>query len=200
MEFSSNDLKVTGLLSTSCMLLEMASCLVWPTTFTFRPISMPPSCNPTLCTALTTHLSPTIPINQNFHGPPVTPSNTYHHCIHLPILALPVLHSKQQESMHHTSHIVQFCAMLEPWQHPLYGPICKLQPTNWLLHVCQDGSTHLLVSNASVQKNKQSRFACVINHDNTMLWKGVGLALGSADDMYSGRAEAFGILTGLLFL
>jgi len=32
------------------------------------------------------------------------------------------------------------------------------------------------------------------------LWKGVGLAPGTADDMYSGRAEAFGLLAALLFL
>jgi len=34
----------------------------------------------------------------------------------------------------------------------------------------------------------------------TTLWSGVGLAPGHAKDIYSGRAEAFGILAGLLFL
>jgi len=32
------------------------------------------------------------------------------------------------------------------------------------------------------------------------LWKGVGLAPGTADDMYSGRAKAFSLLAALLFL
>jgi len=51
-----------------------------------------------------------------------------------------------------------------------------------------------------VQKTKQSGFAWVIAHDDRSLWKGVGLAPGTANDMYSGRAEAFGLLAALLFL
>jgi len=57
-----------------------------------------------------------------------------------------------------------------------------------------------MVSDASVQKNKQSGFAWTINHGDTTIWTGVSLALGPAEDMFSGRAEAFGILAGLLFL
>jgi len=57
-----------------------------------------------------------------------------------------------------------------------------------------------LISDASVQKNKQSGFAWVISHHTQPLWKGIGLTLGQASDMYSGRAEAFGLLTGLTFL
>jgi len=56
-----------------------------------------------------------------------------------------------------------------------------------------------MVSDASVQNNKQSRFVWVINHGDTTIWTGTGLALGDAEDMYSGRAEAFGVLAGLLF-
>jgi len=58
----------------------------------------------------------------------------------------------------------------------------------------------LIISNASVQKTKQSSFAWVIAQDDQSLWKGVGLAPGTADNMYSGRAEAFGLLAALLFL
>jgi len=57
----------------------------------------------------------------------------------------------------------------------------------------------MLVSNASVQRNKQSRFAWVINHGDNTIWTGMGLALGDAEDMYLGRVEAFGVLAGLLF-
>jgi len=57
-----------------------------------------------------------------------------------------------------------------------------------------------LVSDASVQKNKQSGFAWVITNKNTTMWRGVGLAPGHAEDMYSGWAEAFGLLAGLLFI
>jgi len=49
-------------------------------------------------------------------------------------------------------------------------------------------------------KNKQSSFAWLIMHDTTTLWKGVGLAPGTADDIHSGQAVAFGLLAGLLFL
>ena len=31
------------------------------------------------------------------------------------------------------------------------------------------------------------------------MWKGVGLAPGTEDDMYSGRAEAFGLMAAILF-
>jgi len=58
----------------------------------------------------------------------------------------------------------------------------------------------ILVSNASVQKSKQSSFAWIITHDTTTLWKGIGLAPGTDEDIYSGRAEAFGLLAGLLFI
>jgi len=54
----------------------------------------------------------------------------------------------------------------------------------------------LLVSDASVQKTKQSGFAWVITNKTITLWKGVGLAPGNAEDMYSGRAEAFGLMAG----
>jgi len=43
-----------------------------------------------------------------------------------------------------------------------------------------------LVSDASVQKNHNSGFAWTNAHHKTILWQGVGLALGNASDMYSG--------------
>jgi len=66
--------------------------------------------------------------------------------------------------------------------------------------ICQAHGLILLVSDASVQKNKQSGFAWVITNRTTPLWRGVGLAPGPAEDMYSGRAEAFGLLAGLIFI
>jgi len=32
------------------------------------------------------------------------------------------------------------------------------------------------------------------------LWKGVGIAPGTAEDMYSGHMEAFGVLAAMIFL
>jgi len=57
-----------------------------------------------------------------------------------------------------------------------------------------------LISNALVQKNKQSGFTWVISHHAQPLWKGIGLALGHASEIYSRRAEAFGLLASLTFL
>jgi len=58
----------------------------------------------------------------------------------------------------------------------------------------------MIVSDASIQNNGQSGFAWVIAHHATPLWCGMGLAPGPAEDMYSGRAEAFGVLTAIHFL
>jgi len=40
----------------------------------------------------------------------------------------------------------------------------------------------------------------VIAHQSTPLWWGMGLAPGVVEDMYSGQAEAFGILAATTFL
>ncbi len=58
----------------------------------------------------------------------------------------------------------------------------------------------MIVSDASIQKNGQSRFAWLIANDHVILWCGHGLAPGPQDDTYSGRAEAYGILAVLIFL
>jgi len=82
----------------------------------------------------------------------------------------------------------------------MFEPTCKLQPTNTLLEHCKPQNLLYIVSNASLQKNNHSGYAWVITHNDTALWHGLGLALGSADNMYSGRAEALGLMATLLFL
>jgi len=94
----------------------------------------------------------------------------------------------------------QFCAQLSPWQCPLFGPISKIQPTPKLLRLCQTHTPVLLVSNASVQKNHHSDFAWIIATNEKTLWRGVGLALDQAKDMFWGQAEAIWLLAALLFL
>jgi len=89
--------------------------------------------------------------------------------------------------------------MLQPWQCPLYGKIYRYTNTTTLNALCAQHHPITLVSDASVQKNKQSGFAWIITQGDRYLWAGVGLAPGHAEDMYSGRAEAFGVLAGLLF-
>jgi len=58
----------------------------------------------------------------------------------------------------------------------------------------------MIISDASVQKNKQSGFAWIIAQNCTTLWHGAGLAPGSADDIYLGCAKAYGILAAIMFL
>jgi len=58
----------------------------------------------------------------------------------------------------------------------------------------------MLISDASVQKNGRSGFAWVIAAGPTPLWRGLGLAPGAADDIHSGRAEAFGLLAATIFI
>jgi len=96
--------------------------------------------------------------------------------------------------------MAQFRTTLEIWQTPMFGPIHQLQPTWSILQVNQQGGRLSLISDASVQKTKQSGFAWILAHDTRTLWTGVGLAPGHADDIYSGQAEAFGLLAGLTFL
>jgi len=57
-----------------------------------------------------------------------------------------------------------------------------------------------MVSDASIQKNGQSRFAWIIANNHVILWHGHGLAPGPIDDTYSGHAEAYGILAAVTFL
>jgi len=64
----------------------------------------------------------------------------------------------------------------------------------------QNWGTIMLVSDASIQNSKQSGFAWVITHNNMTLWKGLGVAPGPAEDIYSGQAKAFGLIAGLTFL
>jgi len=58
----------------------------------------------------------------------------------------------------------------------------------------------MIVSDGSVQNNSQSGFAWVIAKEVNPLWQGLGLAPSPIEDMYSGQAEAFGLLAALSIL
>jgi len=58
----------------------------------------------------------------------------------------------------------------------------------------------MIVSDASVQKDGHSSFAWVIANGVTPVWRGMGLAPGPEEDMYSSCAEAFGLLAATLYL
>jgi len=57
----------------------------------------------------------------------------------------------------------------------------------------------IISSNAGVDAAKHSCCAWSI-YGETTLWKGEGVIPGNSNDTYSGRLEAFGVLTALLFL
>jgi len=144
--------------------------------------------------------SATIPTNQQFNGDPVTPTDTHQRRVNLPIPSY--VHPKQQEDtpQSYRSLIHQFRQTLQHWQSPLFGPLQKLRPTNTIANLCATHQNVAIVSDASVRKHNHSGFAWVIANDAVALWRGVGLAPGTSDDMYSGRAEAFGLLAALTFL
>ncbi len=145
-------------------------------------------------------ISATIPTNLSFEGPPITPTDTHWHWINLPISSITDDNQIPPPPRAMQSISEQLQLTLKPWQKPLIGPVQKLQPATQLCDLCWHQHPILIISNASVQKTKQSGFAWVIAQDDQSLWKGVGLAPGTADNMYSGRAEAFGLLAALLFL
>jgi len=141
----------------------------------------------------------TVPTNQQFTGPPVTPYDEHNRVVPLPIPALPHRAGTQTNAYHRTL-MEQFRTTLENWQLPLFGPLQRHQPNPAILEVSLADETISVVSDASVQKSKQSGFAWTIAHGSRILWKGVGLAPGTAEDLYSGRAEAFGLIASLIFL
>jgi len=58
-----------------------------------------------------------------------------------------------------------------------------------------------MVNNALVQKmDTAALHGRVIANELTLLWHRMGLALGPANDMYLGQAEAFGISAATIFL
>jgi len=94
----------------------------------------------------------------------------------------------------------QFRSKLRTWQQPLYGSLRKTKSPNELHKLIMSKQPIMVVSDASVQKSGHSGFAWIVAHDELQLWRGQGLAPGPAEDMHSGRAEAFGILAAVTFI
>ncbi len=87
----------------------------------------------------------------------------------------------------------------EEWATPLWHRICPTAAIDALLTLIQKQQPLIISSDASVDAAKHSCCAWTI-HGATTLWQGEGIIPGNCDDTYSGRSEAFGILTALLFL
>ncbi len=87
----------------------------------------------------------------------------------------------------------------EEWAMPLWHRIRPMAAVDALLTLLQKQQPLIISSDASVDAAKHSCCAWTI-HGTTALWQGEGIIPGNCDDTYSGRSEAFGILTALLFL
>jgi len=83
---------------------------------------------------------------------------------------------------------------------PSFWPHYEMQTDSTATRPKPGPSTADLSKRCIGPENKQSSFAWIITCHETALWKGVGLTPGHADNIYSGRAEAFGLLAALLFL
>ncbi len=87
----------------------------------------------------------------------------------------------------------------QEWASQLWHRVRPMAPIDHLLQAIHSNTHLLLCSDASVDAAKHSCCAWAI-YGRTMLWKGEGVVPGNCDDTYSGRSEAFGILTALTFL
>jgi len=82
----------------------------------------------------------------------------------------------------------------------LFGSLWKAQSANTLHQFLKSSAKLMIVNDASVQKNNNSGFAWVLAHNNQTIWRGTGLAPGPAVDIYSGRAEVYGLLAAITFV
>jgi len=144
--------------------------------------------------------SPTVPSLMTFKGPPITPHDPA--TSHVNLLVMPILHANVASTMPiaFANFQQQFHSTLPEWQKILFGSLQKSYHTKHLYTQLCSMTPIMIVSDASVQKSGQSRFVWVIAEEHTPLWCGMGLAPGPEEDIYSGRAEAFGLLAAISFL
>jgi len=147
-----------------------------------------------------TKFSPTIPTALTFMGAPVTPIDTTTGYVNLPIPWLPQPSPPPATYPTFSTIQKQFRDSLLPWQRPLFGSLRKAHSVNTMYALFQKSTRLIIVSDASVQKNGQSGFAWVIAQDTNPIWRGAGIAPGLEDDIYSGRAEAYGLLAAITFV
>jgi len=99
----------------------------------------------------------------------------------------------------HSELLERLSTPTEKWVAPLWHRIRSLSHTDSLLQTIYNRQTIIISSDASVDAAKHSCCAWSI-YGGITLWQGEGVIPGNCDDTYSGRSEAFGILTALLFL
>ncbi len=112
----------------------------------------------------------TIPTTMAFTGPPVTPLDTIYGRVQLPIPAVVCDPPMQYYASFYATLQQQFQSKLLLWQKLLYGSLCKAFSMHTLHATLSMHHSVMIVSNASVQPNGQSRFAWVIANDAMPLW------------------------------
>ncbi len=168
--------------------------------FSAAPMATTRVALPTMTRRTTMKFSPTVPTTLDFSGPPVTPIDPNMGYIRLPIQPIELTPSKQSTATHYKTLQQQFRTSLPEWQCIMFGSLRKAYSTNTLYGKLVTKTPVMIVSDASVQNDGQSGFAWVIAEKLNPLWRGLGLAPGPAEDMYSGRAEAFGLLAAISFI
>jgi len=85
------------------------------------------------------------------------------------------------------------------WETELWHRVTPHAPLHILRDTLALGLPVLICSDTVLDPTKFSMFSWII-HSTQELWSGDGIVPGHLDDVFSGRSEAFGILTGLRFL
>jgi len=85
------------------------------------------------------------------------------------------------------------------WETELWHHVTPHAPLQMLRDTLVLGVHVLICSDAALDHAKFSMFSWII-HSTQELWSSNGIVLGHLEDVFSGRLEAFGILTGLHFL
>ncbi len=144
--------------------------------------------------------STTIPSTLPFDGTPITPLDPNTGYVKLPTPLIEKPNETPPETGKGDTLARQFRQQMHPWQRPMFGSLRKAGNNKNLIKQLLSERPVMIVSDASVQKNNNSGFAWVIAQENATLWRGLGMAPGPSEDIYSGRAEAYGILAAITFL
>jgi len=144
--------------------------------------------------------STTIPSMLPFDGTPITPLNPNTGYVKLPTLPIEKPNETPPETGTGDTLARQFRQQMHPWQRPMFGSLRKAGNNKNLIKQLLAERPIMTVSDASIQKNNNSGFAWVIAQENATLWRRLGIAPGLSKDIYSGHAEAYGILAAITFL
>jgi len=129
---------------------------------------------------------------------PVTPEHL-HNGVQISLLITPIQQMTLPTENPNPTLINQLTTPCQPWAKSMWHKICPHDNLYWLHKTIGQGHTIFLVSDTSVNHQGQGTLAWII-HSSTKLWLGEGIIPGPVTKVYSGLAEAYGMLTALSFL